>query len=534
MAPADSGTNTNAGLSSAKRTLLLRKLQQRNTIASGNHTIARRTERFTAPLSFVQQQMWFLDQLSPGDIMYNRPSAMRISGAKLDQKRLQRSLQAIISRHEILRTTFPSSDGTPFQAIQVPSHVLITCIDISAAPGHMRDKMARERMLSEAQKTFDLASGPLLRAFLIKLSTVEHIVLLCTHHIVFDGWSERILWQEMEAHYDTLASGAKPMVPDLAIQYGDYAQWHRQRLQSPSKMALFQYWRQQLEGLRILDLPTDRPRPAVLTHAGAREHVILPKALGVRLRELSHQCEATLFMTLLAAFQALLGRYSDQDDVAVGTPVAGRQRLELEPLIGVFINTLVLRVRIDTRRSFRELLAQVRTITLDGFSHQEMPFGLLIEQLRMVRDNSRSPLIQVLFQLRNLPNGPTKVTELQMEREPLDLHTSKVDLAFDVSELAGRPRSARSNTTPICSTPIPSERLRSIMKSCCGTWWPNPIRLWISSTVGDRSHHQTRPCRCNQARRAWRTSPGRLRSRQAVNRKPSPEMKAFCRSSQHG
>ena len=209
MASADSGTNTNAGLSSAKRALLLRKLQQRNTIASGNHTIARRTERLTAPLSFVQQQMWFLDQLSPGDIMYNRPAAIRISGA-LDQKRLQRSLQAIISRHEVLRTTFPSADGIPFQAIHAPSDVLVTRLDMSADPAHTRDKRARERMLSEAQKTFDLASGPLLRAFLIKLSTVEHIVLLCTHHIVFDGWSERILWQELEAHYDALASGAKP------------------------------------------------------------------------------------------------------------------------------------------------------------------------------------------------------------------------------------------------------------------------------------------------------------------------------------
>jgi amino acid adenylation domain-containing protein len=435
MESAKSTAQANAGLSPAKRAILLRRLQQRHASTAVDDAIVPRAERTTAPLSYVQAQMWFLDQLNPGDIMYNRPSARRISGA-LDRKLLQLSLQEIISRHEILRTTFSSSDGIAFQLIHPPSGLLISPINLSTEPEHARDQRARDVMLSEAQRAFDLASGPLLRALLLQLAADQYILLLCTHHIVFDGWSERILWQELAAHYEALAAGAKPVMPELAIQYGDYAHWQRQQLRGPLKEVSLLYWRRQLEGLGVLDLPTDRPRPAVLTHAGAREHVTLPGELGAGLRQLSRQCEATLYMTLLAAFQALLGRYSGQQDIAVGTPVAGRQRLELEPLIGVFINTLVLRARISPGQSFRELLAQVRTTTLDAFAHQEMPFELLIEELRPVRDSSRSPLIQALFQVRNLPDAPVEIAGLHMEKVPLDLHTSKLDLALDVTELA--------------------------------------------------------------------------------------------------
>jgi amino acid adenylation domain-containing protein len=433
MASIDLRAKINSGLSPLKQALLLRKLQQRNTINSANHSIVRRTERSTAPLSYGQRLMWLMDQLDHGDIVFNRPSAMCISGT-LDQKLLQRSLEAIISRHEILRTTFSSLDGIPFQSIHASADVLISFIDISAEPEHLRDKRVRDLLLSETQKTFDLMSSPLLRAFLLQISKDRQIMLLCTHHIIFDGWSERIFWSELAAHYDALATGGTPVAPELEIQYGDYAKWQIELLQGPSKTALFQYWRRQLEGLRILNLPTDRPRPAVLSHAGAREHVILPNELGVKLRELSRQCEATLFMTLLAAFQALLGRYCHQDDIAVGTPVAGRQRLELEPLIGVFINTLVFRTHIRTHRSFRELLSQVRANTLDGFSHQEMPFELLIKELRPKRDSSRSPFIQALFQVRNMPDWPVNIAGLHMERVVLDLRTSKLDLALEVFE----------------------------------------------------------------------------------------------------
>lgn len=269
MCPADSTTKASAGLSAAKRALLLRKLQQR--IASvGGDVIRRRAEQSKAPLSHVQEQMWFLDQLNPGDPVYNRPSAMRITGA-VDHSLLQLSLEAITARHEILRTTFSSKDGIPFQVIHDPTNVSVTHMDLREEPEATREGTAHALMLTEARRVFDLASGPLLRAVLLRLADDQQILLICTHHIVFDGWSERLLRQELAAHYRALATGASPLLPKLAIQYGDYAHWQRQSLQGPSRAAMMHYWRQQLENVQVLDLPTDRPRPPSLpTRAPAK------------------------------------------------------------------------------------------------------------------------------------------------------------------------------------------------------------------------------------------------------------------------
>jgi amino acid adenylation domain-containing protein len=379
--------------------------------------------------------MWFLDQLNPGDPVYNRPCVTRLIG-RLDAELLKSSLNAIITRHEILRTTFSSRDGVPFQVIHVPTEIPITHMDLRGEPESIREREAQEVMLSEARRAFDLASGPLLRAFLLRLADDHHLLLLCMHHIVFDGWSEHLLRNELAAHYQALAAHTTPVLPAMALQYGDYSSRQRQVLQGPSRAALLDYWTRQLKDIQPLELSTDRPRPAFLTHAGARESHMLPRELSVCLRELSRQSNATLFMTLLAAFQALLARDTGRQDIAVGAVIAGRRQLELESLIGSFINTLVLRTQMNSGHSFREVLAQVRATTLNAFEHQEMPFERLIAELTNMRDNSRSPLIQVLFQLRNMPRGTVEAADLRMEEVGLDLHTSKLDLALHVTDAA--------------------------------------------------------------------------------------------------
>ncbi|MBV8858949.1 MAG: amino acid adenylation domain-containing protein, partial [Acidobacteria bacterium] len=312
------------------------------------------------PLSFAQQRLWFLDRLEPGSAAYNIPAAVRLTGA-LDTAALRRALSAVVSRHETLRTTFAEMDGEPAQLIREAAEVALSVVDLTHLPGPEREAAALGAARAEAALPFDLSRGPLLRAQLLRLSEEEHVLLLTMHHIVSDGWSMGILVQELSRAYAAFASGTEPALPGLPIQYADYAAWQRGWMDGEALDAQLAYWRGQLKGAPpVLELPTDRPRPAVQTFAGASHRFRLGRELTQALHRLGRQEGATLFMTLLAAFDALLYRYTSQEDISVGTPVAGRTRAETEALIGFFVNTLVLRSRLHPEMSFRELLAEVR------------------------------------------------------------------------------------------------------------------------------------------------------------------------------
>ena len=355
------------------------------------------------PLSFAQQRLWFMDRLEPGSALYNIPMAMRLEGA-LDVEVLERALDELVHRHESLRTTFQQGEREAFQLISPPSPLALARVDLRELPADTREQEARRLVAEEARRPFELTVGPLLRVTLLRLEEEAHVLVLVMHHIVSDGWSMGVLIRELEVLYAALVTGTESPLGALPIQYADYARWQREWLRGEVLESQLSWWRQQLEGASpVLELPADRPRPVVKTYRGALQRVFLPKALTEELRKLS-QCEGvSLFMTLLAGFQALLHRYSGQDDISVGSPIAGRGRSEVEGLIGFFVNTLVLRSRFSPEASFRDLLLQVRDTTLGAYEHQDIPFEKLVEQLQPQRDPSRSPLFQVLFALQNMP-----------------------------------------------------------------------------------------------------------------------------------
>ena len=354
------------------------------------------------PLSFAQQRLWLLDQLLPDKAAYNIPSAWRLQGP-LDIPALERSLTALVARHETLRTRFVLSEGEPVQIIDRPHAVALPITDLSALPHRQHE--ANQRANAQAHEPFNLAAGPLLRAQLLRLGLAEHLLLLSVHHIASDGWSMGIFERELSAVYAAFVTGHPPQLPALPIQYADYAAWQRKWLQGEVLARQLAYWQTQLANLSTLELPTDRPRPPLASHHGGHLTCVLPEALTVALKALARRANATLFMTLLASFQVLLHRYSGQDDVAVGSPIAGRGRTELEGLIGFFVNTLVLRTDLSGNPPFHELLARVREHALGAYTHQDLPFEKLVEALAPARDLSRNPLFQVLFVLQNTPGA---------------------------------------------------------------------------------------------------------------------------------
>jgi hypothetical protein len=355
------------------------------------------------PLSFAQQRLWFLDQLEPGSAFYNVPTAVRLQG-QLNIEALDRTLIEIVRRHEVLRTTFKSINGQPVQVIAQAQRLAIPLIELSESDEDEREQRVRELIDAETQTPFDLSAGPLLRVKLLRLGAEEHIVVLTMHHIVSDGWSMGLLLNEVATLYRAYSAGEKSPLAELSIQYADYAVWQREWLQGEVLEAELAYWREQLGGeLPVLELPTDRPRPAVQSYRGAREFFRLEAAAAGALRQLSRAHDCTLFMTLLAAFQALLYRYSGQEEILVGTDIAGRNRAEVEPLIGFFVNQLVLRGQLSGQMSFVHALQGVRESTLGAYAHQELPFEKLVEELQPERDAGRSPLFQVKLVLQNAP-----------------------------------------------------------------------------------------------------------------------------------
>ena len=387
------------------------------------------------PLSFAQQRLWFLDRLLPARDTYNIPTAWRLRG-RLDAPALQRSLEELVARHETLRTTFALNEGQPVQVIGSPQSIALEVTDLGALLQAEREACALEIADTEARQPFDLEAGPLLRAQLLRLAPEEHLLLLNVHHIISDGWSAGIFERELSSAYNAFVSGRELRLPELPIQYADYALWQREWLQGEVLEAQLAYWKAQLADLPTLTLPTDRPRPAVMSYRGARAAFDLPEPLSHSLKALGRREGATLFMTLLAAFQVLLYRYSGQEDIAVGAPIAGRRRSELEPLIGFFANTLVLRVDLSGNPRFRELLARVRESALGAYTHQDLPFEKLVEELAPARDLSRNPLFQVMFVLQNAPGSALALEGVQVSRLPLETHTAKFDLSLSVRETA--------------------------------------------------------------------------------------------------
>ncbi|MFD0634333.1 amino acid adenylation domain-containing protein [Catenulispora yoronensis] len=347
------------------------------------------------PLSFAQQRLWFLDQLEPGSVEYNVPMRLRLTGA-LDVEALRAALDAVVSRHEVLRTRLvPGPDGVAYQVIDPPAGLALAESDVSGAADPL--SAAGGVIAADLATPFDLAAGPLIRGTLLRLGAQEHVLSLCMHHVVSDEWSAGILRRELTVLYEAFRAGAPSPLAPLAVQYADFALWQRDRLTGSVLADQLAYWRDRLAGAPVLELPTDRPRPAVRSADGGLVEFRIRAQTAERLRELSREHGVTMFMTLFAAWTALLSRYSGQDDVVVGTPVANRNRAEIEDLIGFFVNTFALRTDLAGDPTFAELLVRVRRAGLEAYDHQDLPFERLVEALGVDRDRSRTPLFQVMF-----------------------------------------------------------------------------------------------------------------------------------------
>ncbi|MBN3873213.1 non-ribosomal peptide synthetase [Nostoc sp. JL33] len=430
-------------------------------------------EVFVFPTSFAQQRLWFLDQLAPGNPFYNVSTALRLTGS-LNFTALKQTFNEIVSRHETLRTTFVMVQQ-PVQAIRPSLTIPLPLVNLRNFGSQERETKVLQIATAEAQRPFNLTTGPLLRVKLLQLDEAEYVLLLNLHHIVADGWSIGVLIRELGILYKAFAedkqclttspSGSQSPVegnppaalshdsvstslPELPIQYADFAQWQREWLQgvgangcSPLQTQLA-YWQKQLDGISVLNLPNDRLRPTVPSYRGAKQFLKLPHSLTQALEALSYQEGVTLFMTLLAAFQTLLYRYTQQEDITVGSPIANRNRSELEGLIGFFVNSLVLRTNLSGNPTFRELLNRVREVTLGAYAHQDLPFEKLVEELHPERDLSYHPFFQVVFSLQNTPIKALELPGLRLSLFEFDSKTAKLDLEFhlwqDLESLKGQ------------------------------------------------------------------------------------------------
>lgn len=392
-------------------------------------------EVFVMPASFGQERFWVLDQLDPGSSTYNTPAAYRLQG-RLNILALEHSLNELVRRHESLRTTFAVIDNQLMQVITPTLALPLPVTDLGHLPGNEREAEALHLAAAEARQPFNLTQGPLVRARLLRLAPTEYIFSLTIHHIISDGWSMAVFWRELSLLYTAFNAGQPSPLPDLPIQYADFALWQREQFQGELLAQELAYWQKQLSGdLPVLLLPSDRPRPAIQTFHGARTYFTLPAPLVGALRSLSQREGATLFMTLLAAFQTLLHRYTGQEDIIVGSPVANRTQAEVEGLIGFFINTLLLRTDLSGRPTFRELLGRVREVALSAYAHQQLPFEKLLEALQPERNRSYNPLFQVLFVLQNTPQAALTLPGLALHPLRLDTHTAKLDVSVSLWEM---------------------------------------------------------------------------------------------------
>lgn len=421
---------------------LLRLLMSRRGLKiAGEDTIPRAADADSYPPSFSQESLWFLDRMEPFNAFYNEPLlALRIIGP-LARSALSRSLDEIVARHESLRTTFADVDGRPLQIISPPRKVPLPLTDLRSLGAIEREIELRRLAIEEASRLFDLHKGPLLRARLLQMEEQDHVVFLQMHHIITDGWSNRLLTNEIALLYDSFLTGKENPLPPLPLRYVDYAIWQKETLQGPALEHLIAFWKDKLCNPPTADLPTDYPRPLVQRYKGKVESVVLPWNLLADLKHFSHEESCTFFMTALSAFLVLLNRYSGQEDFIVGCPVANRNRREIEAVVGFFVNTLAMRFDLSGNPVFTELLSRVKKVAVDAFAHQDLPFEKLVETLRPERSLSRPILYQVLFVLHNYPTGqeahPHTDTGLTLSKMDVDGEESKVDLAMAVTELPG-------------------------------------------------------------------------------------------------
>jgi amino acid adenylation domain-containing protein len=407
----------------AKRALLARLLAERAS-----------TER-RAPASYGQRRLWFLAQLAPDSPFYNLWSAVRLSGA-VDEAALDASIREVVRRHEALRTTFAAPDGEPIQIVHSAAHVPLTIVDLRGTPDGI-DEMAY--LTSEARRPFDLSTGPLLRATLTRVADDSQILLITMHHIVADGWSLRVLFSELARLYRAFSEGSPSPLPPLPVQYPDYAHWQREEFKDAAQSSQLGYWSRQLAGVQLLDLPADRPPSPGHALAGADELFRVPRELTAALKRLATGSQASLFMVLLTAFDILLYRYTGQADVAVGSPIANRANPELEPLIGFFVNTLLMRTDLSGNPTFREALERVRQTALDAYSNQDVPYELVVESLRPERRSGSNPLFNVMFQVlqfRRSPSGKQSLFGMPFQPIAVDDRTAKFELFCTLGETA--------------------------------------------------------------------------------------------------
>ena len=421
----------------ARKGEIIEFLQQANLTANGDlQPIAPIGRDKNLPLSFAQQRLWFLEQLQPGSFTYHIPTAVRLTGS-LNIPVLEESFNEIIRRHETLRTHFTMVDGEPTQVIDATLTLSLPILSLESLDESEQEGEVFRLASQEAQKPFDLAQDPLLRVTLLRLNPADHVVLLTLHHIIADGWSMDILIRELTCLYEAFLKGESSPLPPLPIQYGDFAAWQRQRLQGEKLDQQLAYWKEQLQGsLSVLQLPTDFLRSRIQGFRGGNETFTLSPRLTDKLKALSQQEGTTLFMTLLAAFKVLLYRYTGQEDIIVGSPIANRNRSEIEGLIGFFVNTLVLRTNLAGNPTFQALLNQVRGVTWGAYDHQDLPFEKLVEELHPERDLSYNPLFQVKFRLENAPKESYSLPDVILRSLKQANATAKLDLSLDMYETA--------------------------------------------------------------------------------------------------
>jgi amino acid adenylation domain-containing protein len=421
------------GLSTEQRAALERRLLKNR--AQGNApkkpSIARRTETGPAPLSFAQWRLWFLENLQPGTPQYNMPRTIRATG-ELDVEALRRALSGIVKRHATLRTVIAEQGDDAVQIIRESVEAPLTFVDLSSHP-HREEELERA-MIAEAKRPFDLTKDVLVRTLVAKLDDRDFGISIVMHHIASDGWSMAIFIRELMALYEAEKTGKPAELPELAIDYADYAIWQRQYLSGEVLEKQIAFWKDKLAGALTLEMPTDRSRPPVQSGRGARFQVTYPKALSDRINAFSKANGVTPFMTLMSAFAVLLGRYSSQEDISIGTPIAGRTRVETEKLIGFFVNTLIFRADLSEAPSFKTLLGRIKELSLGAFANQEVPFEKLVEELRPPRDTSRNPLFQVMFMLQNAPRETMALSGLELRTTVTPTHATKFDLSLGLSE----------------------------------------------------------------------------------------------------
>ncbi|MBF2061118.1 non-ribosomal peptide synthetase [Fischerella thermalis] len=422
-----------AELSPDQRALFEKRLQQKGLSSVKISRISHRKDSDSLPLSFAQQRLWFIQQLDPDNSAYNVFSALRIQG-QLNVAVLEQTFTEIVRRHETLRTTFTTNaSGEPIQVITPPQPVTLPIMDLTEVSN--LEEEVHQLIVKEAQQPFDLTK-PLLRLTLVRLDAAEHVLLLTVHHIICDRWSMGIFVREMKALYEAFVNSKPSPLPELPIQYADWAIWQRQWLQGQVLEEQLNYWQKQLQGnLPVLKLPSDRPRPVVPTYRGSQQSLVLSKPLSDALKDLSKKEGVTLFTLLLTAFNILLCKYTHQDDIIVGTDIANRNRVETEGLIGFLINTLVLRTSLSGNPSFRELLHRVREVMQGAYAHQDLPFEKLVEELNPERTLSQmTPLFQVKFDLQLAQVEPPELSDLTVIPLAFDNGTAKFELRFNLSD----------------------------------------------------------------------------------------------------